>query len=387
MTPKRNFKKMMQKKMALIEILLACIVAGITIVLSFYNRRINDPDRLFKEYSTSAHPFNGQVWAYYLIGYQTKQHDGLWGYWGHSYDNKIFFDPPKTFPSKYYPSLGFYSSRNKTIIKKHLNQLVSIGISSIVIPFYGLQKDPFLTSKGIYDKTFNRIINIAEDFNIKISILIPSYKNRTWTKIFNDIKYFNSLYNNRKAILKDQRRPVIFIQDAHLLNDSMNTLLNIRRTHLDCYFIGTFLTYEQFIEATEDGFDALTTFYPSEDFSWASNSSNWKLLGDELRHRSVSFVASVSPGFDDSHSIKSNKPIISRNNGIYYENKFKDAKESGANIILINSFNNFIDSTLIENVIETEEFKLNDENWKDKKSNSFIELTEKLISMYKSKSD
>jgi len=343
-----------------------------------YYCRTHDPDRLFKDYSSGLIPFNLATWALYINGFQSRSSDGTWGYWVASSDRKNVFDPPTSSVSLYHPKEGFYSCKNKSLIRKQLSDLESAGISAIIVPWYSANKDEVYPGTNSHsDKALFRLLNIAEETTIKVGILIPRYNNRSWDTIIKDIASFTNIFGMKTSILKDQSRPVFLIQDAQHLDNTMESLSKIRRTYLDCFFIGCFNTLSEYTEGVQDGFDAVSTFYPTDEFTWASNTSNWKLLREEMKSRSVPFIASVSPGYDSTRSSFNKFSPVMRNGGKHYDERWQKAIAIGSNIVLVNSYNNWVENTGIEPVIETSNYGLTDTNWKGSDPNAFITATRK----------
>ena len=245
----------MQRKQAMCEIFWAIAAALFCVSVSYFYCRINDPKRLFSHYNSVQKDFSTpQVWCLYYAGFESMRNDGAWSYWvksGSETKEKGSGkneEPKEDVVAKLYPAEGYYSSRNKTVIKRHMQMLSEAGVDAIIVPWYARHVDPNAPSRRrATDKSLSKIIGVAESSNIKVGIMIPEYEGRTWDSMLVDVKNFNSRYGGRSCILKTNRRPVVFIENAQKLNGSMYQMLRVRRSHLDCYYVGQMNTKDEFL--------------------------------------------------------------------------------------------------------------------------------------------
>lgn len=352
----------MQRKQAMGEMFFAIAVASISVIICYGYTKYKDPKRLYRIYNGVGEPFANTSWALYYSSYENDKQDRAWSYWSNDPSITLRSPIPKT-----YPVNGFYSCKNKTLLKNHMHYLMNAGIDAIIVPWYNNHVD-FRTPnrKKITDKALSKIISIAESTNIKVGIMIPDYSNRSWPTIMKDIQRYNSLYSGRSSILRLNRRPVIFIQNSQKIQNSMYYLTTRRRTPFDSYFVAQISTKEDIFEATESGYDAVCPIEGNEKDSWASNPSNWDEIQAMVKPRALVFIPVISPG--DS--------ATPRNAGKYYETRWEMALKYN-NHVFINSFNGWFDGSNIEPATSIDEYKLSDENWVGENSNAFISLTRK----------
>ena len=362
----------MQRKQAMCEMFWSISITCACFVSIFFSLKLNDPKKKFAGYNSMQADFHSkQTWAIYYAGYENMKNDGAWSYWAKPSANakaeKTDEQPKEDFLAKLYPVEGYYSSKNRTVIKKHIQQIQESDINAIIIPWYSRHIDEHFSPKRnrVTDKSLSRIFGQVENTQVKIGILIPEYNGRTWETILNDIKDYVSKYGSWSSVLKSNRRPVVFIQNAQNLSGTMYNLMRSRRSSLDCYFVAIVRSHEDFNAASQEGYDAITTFYSDESECWLSNTENWQDLKEAVEERSVSLIPAVSPGSFSTD----------RNAGKYYGMRWEKAIALKPTIILVNSFNGWHEGTNIEPALSTAGHKLDDSNWSGENSQAFITIT------------
>ena len=373
----------MQRQQAMCEIFWAIGGSLLCVVVSFYYCKLNDPKRLFSHYNSVQKDFSSpQTWCLYYAGFESMRNDGAWSYWvkkgseTKEKSNKKEEEPKEDVISRLYPTEGYYSSRNKTVIRKHMQWLSDASVDAIIIPWYARHVDAnFPSRRRVTDKSLSKIIGVAEGTDIKVGIMIPDYEGRTWETMLADIKNFISLYGGRSCVLKTNRRPVVFIENAQKLNGTMYQLLRVRRTHLDCYYVGQMNTKDEFLVGIQEGYDALTTLYADEGASWAANTEHWNEMKNLFDQRAMEMIPAVAPGTFN----------IKRDAGRYYGMRWEKAINTNSAIVLINSFNGWHEGTNIEPAMSTSGHKLDDDNWSGENSVAFIQITNKWSTKLKAK--
>ena len=321
-----------------------------------------------------------QTWAIYYAGFENMKNDGAWSYWAknseNSNSNKNEEQPKTNLLAQLYPEEGYYSSRNKTVIKKHMQLLQESEVDAIIVPWFSRHIDNEFAPnrKRVTDKSLSKIISQAETTPIKVGIMIPDYDNRTWETIFQDIKNYNSMYGSRSTTLRSNIRPVVFIDSAQKLKNTMYQLMRVRRSSLDCYYVAIVSSKEDFRRASENGFDAITTYYSDETETWIGNTENWADLKQKVSDMAISLIPAVSPG---SFNTK-------REAGKYYGMRWEKALNLKPTVVLINSFNGWHLGTNIEPAVSSADHKLDDDNWSGENSQAFISITKEWSEKFKS---
>jgi hypothetical protein len=144
----------------------------------------------------------------------------------------------------------------------------------------------------------------------------------------------------------------------------------------DYFVVGMGRKRESALIAFEDGFHGFATFYPSAVLSSFGNPEIWREFGDLLFERNMLFIPTVSPGINETAlSVQLTHRARSRANGEYYDWQWTRAIETESNVILINSFNNWIEGTAIEPVSSNVKFPLNDKIWVGTDPQYFVRRT------------
>lgn len=271
--------------------------------------------------------------------------------------------------------MDFIPAKIRQLLSSNLSHLRSASIDGLIVPWTAPNRIDILnpTFQHVTDKALRRIVNQVEQLSIKIGIMITDYEGRTWETISEDIKYFNSVYGHRSSILREKRRPVIFIENANNLNNTIRSLLKIRRTFVDSYFVGQFSTHEEIIYGMECWYDAITTTVNHK----SGDPNSWKDISRSLHENYVPFIPSVYPGYDVS-KVQAFSNKTQRNKGDTYVHTWKDALET-ADTILINSFNGWYDNTAIEPI--SSEFNASD--WADNDPDLYLKITKEYTEKFK----
>jgi glycoprotein endo-alpha-1,2-mannosidase len=149
-------------------------------------------------------------------------------------------------------------------------------------------------------------------------------------------------------------------------------------------FMATGLSRAHYLGAFEAGFLGFVTYFPSDDIGWASHHDNWKEIAAMSADRSIEFVPTVSPGFNNSavdrwrfHTIRS------RQCSGYYDARWAAAVAEGTSVVMIHSFNSWSEGTAIEPAADRENYSLTDDIWCGKDPNFFVNKTAEWIKRYK----
>jgi len=161
------------------------------------------------------------------------------------------------------------------------------------------------------------------------------------------------LYGTHPAYLRLEGRPVIFTYAASLLAPSVWTevLARLRSSGRNPLIVGDFS--RSLLLGTFDG-----------EYQYSNVFSSGDALGDLLRAESLRvrtinllrpndrrrvWVASVTPGFDDSHLADRKSPrVVERADGAVYDDQWAKAIDTGADWIVVTSWNEWWENTEIE---------------------------------------
>ena len=307
--------------------------------------------------------------AFYYPWYGRPAVDGRWLHWNHEYlphwEPRITarfpkgrHSPPDDIGSTYYPELGAYSSRDHGVIESHMQQLASAGIGALSVSWYppGHADNEGTPSDGLIPTLLDR----AHAHGLKVCLHIEPYANRSARSVASDLRYISRKYGPHAALLRygPRRLPLVFIYDSYTVAArdwatifSRGGAASVRGSESDAVALALFLKGDakEKRELLEGGFDGFYTYFASRKFTYGAEWSHWPNVAEFARQRSLLFVPSVGPGYDDTRvrpwNAQNSQP---RRNGAYYNQSFSAAIAAGAPLVSITSFNEWHEGTQIE---------------------------------------
>lgn len=332
-----------------------------------------------------------QIWALYYPNFGNPALDGDWVTWrykAYKYSHS-YIEPPINVPSLLFPQLGLYSCSDKAVIMQHFKMISDAGIDAVIVEWNGENgtfDNDLSQSFGFSNNVLNLMYEVAPQFDLKIGVQLPAYEKRTNDTIYTDIEYYLNTFGSSQSVLKIDGKPVIIIYDPHEVKSLWCTLESVRNSGKDVYFVATFSEKYHIAYASEDGFNAIFTYFASEGHTWSSNVTNWKQQKAEAKERNLHFIPAVAPGYNDKKAIVwPTNNIRSRESGKYYDKMWNSALNISPKIIAINSFNHWIHGTEIESALSKIGFEFTDESWagEDASSNYYLQRTKYWSDVFK----
>jgi glycoprotein endo-alpha-1,2-mannosidase len=241
------------------------------------------------------------------------------------------------------------------------------------------------------------IFRAANEFDLKISIQIDEYKDRTVESVRQNLKYFIDHFNGSlihfNVLSKKKSLPIFYIKDSYKIDPnewkkllSKSGQLTIRGTAYDAIAIGHVSSSDHKSFVRRSNFDGLYPYLPSNGATYASTWKNWVNLKKFSDLYKMAFVPAIGPGFYDkskykkvknqNHSVTNIKRY--RSNGQYYDVGWRTALKNNLQIIMINSYNNWVDGTQIEAAIPVNGFR----DYLPGEPEKYIELTGQWVDEY-----
>ncbi|XP_073974179.1 glycoprotein endo-alpha-1,2-mannosidase isoform X2 [Rhodnius prolixus] len=292
---------------------------------------------------------NYNVHIFYYAWYRSPPNDRKLKYWN---DERKFINITDTVPAatNYYPELGFYSSRNETVIRQHMQHLRMSGIGVLLVAWYPSDLDD--TSEDILPL----LIDAAANCNLKIALHIKSYSSRDPSHLVKHIKQFIDKFQYHKGLYRMSRKnkllPVYYIYDPldieilswrELLAEE--GILSIRNTKYDGIFIGLIYSKKDSYEIKRAGFDGFYTYFPSNGATYGSTWKNWAHLNDLAKKYDLLFVPCVAPGYAEGPPDSSTRHRLE---GRYYQVSWHSAINLNTTLIAVTSFNAWNEGSQIE---------------------------------------
>ena len=160
-------------------------------------------------------------------------------------------------------------------------------------------------------------------------------------------------YGSHPAYLRVGGRPVIFTYAASLLPqaDWAEVLARLRSTGRDPLIVGDFAR-STLLEAFDGEYQYSNVFSSGDALAGVVRAESlrvrtFNLLREGDRRRV--WVASVTPGFDDSHLVARTTPrIVDRSAGAVYDDQWSKAIDTGADWVVVTSWNEWWENTEVE---------------------------------------
>jgi hypothetical protein len=250
------------------------------------------------------------VLAFYYPWYGTPDVAGYWHHW-----------KPEIQNSPHTPKLGKYDSYDPAVIKKHIEWAKKARIDGFVVAWTG--------EKSFTDDVLKKVVDIADAENFLVSVYIEDALDAD--DYFDKLTYIGRTYGNRKCWIKTNR-PVVFIYRRVLKNDL--------RGKIDAGAdSGLFIIADVMCEDGHLYFDGQHIYLPIFDIHRLSKI--YSMCGDKF------FLATVSPGFDDS-LIRKESQLFPRYGIDTYELMWQIAVASNAKWAIISTWNEWQEDTQIE---------------------------------------
>ena len=313
------------------------------------------------------------VHIFYYPWYGNPRTDGKYIHWNHQYlphwDRDIAAKykkgvhvPPDDIGSDFYPELGCYSSSDDRTIREHMGQIRMSGSGVVVVSWYPPR---MADQQGIpVDTLIPKLLDIAAEFQLKITLHIEPYKDRNEQTVRDDAVYIHKKYGQHPAFYKYKTRdnrylPLLYVYDSyHTKPQEWANLLKpdgkytIRNTPFDCIMVALMVefTHKDYIDI--GGFDGFYTYFAVNGFTYGSRWNAWSNLKSFAVQTNTIFIPSVGPGYIDTSIRPWNYANTrSRENGGYYRKSFQTALSVQPPLISITSFNEWHEGTQIERAV------------------------------------
>jgi len=231
------------------------------------------------------------------------------------------------------------------------------GIDAWVVSWQGLE-----AGSGFNDRRMRIALDAARAAGMRACVYTETYVANPTNDasrgidprtLFEWLADIVDLYGSHPAYLRVGGRPVIFTYAASLLPqaDWAEVMARLRTSGRDPLIIGDFVRSTllepfdgeyQYSNVFSSG-DALADVVRAESLRVRT----FNLLREGDRRRV--WVASVTPGFDDSHLVDRRTPrIVDRSNGAVYDDQWSKAVDTGADWVVVTSWNEWWENTEIE---------------------------------------
>ncbi|MHC4607672.1 MAG: glycoside hydrolase family 71/99 protein, partial [Planctomycetota bacterium] len=244
---------------------------------------------------------------------------------------------PKTkrHDSTHTPELGWYDSHDRKTVDTHIEWAKSAGIDAFIVSWWG--------PGSFCDRAMPGILDQCEELGFQASVYYEACKSTK--QLGAELRGIIEKYGGRKGFLKVGGKPVIFIYGRVMGKYTPAQFAAVFKELPDAFFVADTLD-ARYLEA----FDGLHTYNPATPDA-AGLARRYRSACLPCRLRGGLFCATVYPGYDDT-VIRTPGLRIDRKGGKFYKDVWNGAVASGADWILITSFNEWHEGSEIEPSVE-----------------------------------
>ncbi|HMQ52287.1 MAG TPA: endo-1,3-alpha-glucanase family glycosylhydrolase, partial [Anaerolineae bacterium] len=237
-----------------------------------------------------------------------------------------------------------YTSTDRAVIERHVAQAQGAGIDALVQSWYGPQEANNQTEtnfRTLLDVAAGRGFHAAVHFEVTSPFLGDS------GAVTNALASLIASHAQHPAYLRYQGKPVIFFWRQQRFG--IETWAAIRQQVDPGY--GTLWI----AEGTDIGYQAQFDGHHLYSIAWAgSPADQLTKWGNRVRSYAAEnglnrlWVATAMPGYNDTRLPRSNAFAVSRRGGDYYRETFQGAAATQPDMIIITSFNEWLEGTQLE---------------------------------------
>ena len=301
------------------------------------------------------------------------------------------YEPPNDLPVVSFPQKGLYSTHDPNIISAQLKEIRESGINVILIQWYGINRTStiFGETDDFAVQTIDLLMNECKNYRLKIAIYLKNYIQRNNQTFFNDLEFIANRWLNKPQYAKFHGRKLIFVEEP-FKNEQIFHTINYFKKHQKIFFVSSFTQLSSVPDALEFGFDAVLALPNFEKGSYSSKYEKWLCMKKEAHIRGLSFFPSIIPGYNSSITSileYDKKKKKSRLSGDLYKAMFEQSINDNDGIIVINSFNNWIEGTNIEPAIDKGKYKFDQNIWSGSEGqpNDFLSITKYYTKLFRKK--
>lgn len=235
-----------------------------------------------------------------------------------------------------------YQSADRATIERHVSQAQDAGIDALVQSWYGPSENPTETNfRTLLDVAQARGFRAAVDFEVTSPLLGDS------SAVTSGLATLLATHIQHPAYFRYQGKPVIFFwRQQRFSVEAWAAIRNQVDPNRDSYWIaeGTDISYQ----AVFDGHHLYSIAWagsPADQLSTWANRVRGYAAGQQVNRL---WVATVMPGYDDTRLPRSNSFVVPRRGGDYYRETWRGALASQPDMLILTSFNEWLEGTQIE---------------------------------------
>jgi uncharacterized protein YraI len=237
-----------------------------------------------------------------------------------------------------------YNSGDPAIIDRHVKQAQAAGIDAFIQSWYGPQEENNQTEnnfRALLDTAAAQGFRVAVDFETTG----PFFPDKA--SVTGALRYLLTVHAQHPAYLRYQGKPVVFFwRQGRFSVDEWGAIRRELDPDRNSLWIaeGVDVSYQ----AIFDGHHLYSIAW-SPDIGHTLMDWGYRIRRYESQNGSDRlWVATVMPGYDDTYTGREDAFAVDRRDGIYYRDTWSAAMDSQPDWIVITSFNEWVESTMIE---------------------------------------
>jgi hypothetical protein len=250
-----------------------------------------------------------------------------------------------------------YSTDSPSDLRAEASMARGAGIDTFVVSWTGHETDG-----GLHDRRLQLVLDAAQATGITAAALTETfYANRDNVSgepvdpqvMLNWLTDIVDQFGSHPAYLRIDNRPAVFVYSASLFDMPTwaDILGRLRATGRDLLLVGDFF-HSRLIEVLDGEYQySNVTLTPDgvrqNDLIESLRARTFNLLTVGGRRRV--WIASVAPGYDDTRIVERPTHLtVDRQNGAVYDAQWSAAVDTGADWVIVTSWNEWYENTEIE---------------------------------------
>jgi len=262
------------------------------------------------------------------------------------------------------PKLGRYSSWDSSTAEWHIKWAVDNGIDFFAVSWLGPGSwEENALKHGLLQAGDLNYMRFCIFYESVLRMQNPPYT----TTFISDVKYLANEYFNHPRYLKIEGKPVLILYLVNELylklgEDAVSTIYQVRRELLDMGFDVYLVADVIGFPMPSSQYDRFLKYFNAVTWYIFNLGSDWSSLLDSVdytankwlnytRSENMSFIPSVYPGFDKTHSkLNTGQPVLVRNVSRFTEfcNIARSYAKESAKVVIVATWNEWHEGTSIE---------------------------------------
>ncbi len=290
--------------------------------------------------------YDKQVLAFHYVWYGTPWGPaGQWRGWkNEAYDADRVFNGRRNVTVAHYPLDGVYDSLSEDTIRRQLQEAELAQIDGFILSWWGI---------GDYsDQVLDRFMALAPESFVTIYYetamtfkLRDQSREQAIQRITEDLKDLLERYKDNPRWIKVEGKPlfVLYIVANYSVEEWQRIKGEVEQAYGPVFFLGD--TYNLDYLQVMDG---LHTYNPiGITLRGDSLEETYTRVAEDCHKQGKLFAGTACPGYDD-RKIRTPGLYVAREDGGYYERSWSACRRSGADWVLICSYNEWYEGSEIE---------------------------------------